>query len=166
MAWHRNELGGDTRLKQDLLCPNRDVLKRLQGLLEQLRSEDAMLNIIVKADAQGSLEALRESIGKIEREGGKIQIVHTAVGGINENDVTLAEVTESVIIGFNVRPEPKARRSAEEAGIQIRTYGIIYELLDDAQEAMTGLLEPESREKVIGQAEVIYWPLGSVRFLD
>jgi len=127
---------------------------RLQGLLEQLRSDDAMLNIIVKADAQGSLEALRESIGKIEREGGKIRIVHTAVGGINEHDVTLAEVTESVIVGFNVRPEPKARKAAEVAGIEIRTYGIIYELLDEIELLLVGQLAPDEEEQVLGTAEV------------
>lgn len=127
---------------------------RLQGLLEQLRSDDAMLNVIVKADAQGSLEALRDSISKIERDGGQIQIVHTAVGGINENDVTLAEVTDSVIVGFNVRPEPKARKSAEEAGIQIRTYSIIYELLDEIEQLLVGQLAPDQLEQVLGTAEV------------
>lgn len=127
---------------------------RLQGLLEQLRSEDATLNVIIKADAQGSLEALRESIGKIEREGGKIQIVHTAVGGINENDVTLAEVTEAVIVGFNVRPEPKARRAAEQAGVEVRTYGIIYELLDEIEQLLVGQLAPDEEEVVLGTAEV------------
>jgi translation initiation factor IF-2 len=127
---------------------------RLQGLLEQLRSDDAQLNVIVKADAQGSLEALRESIGKIEREGGQIQIVHTAVGGINENDVTLAEVTEAVIVGFNVRPEPKARRAAEEAGVEVRTYGIIYELLDEIEQMLVGQLAPDEEEVVLGTAEV------------
>lgn len=127
---------------------------RLQGLLEQLRSEDTELNLIVKADAQGSLEALRESIGKIEREGGKIQIVHTAVGGINENDVTLAEVTEAVIIGFNVRPEPKARKAAEAAGVEIRTYGVIYELLDEIEQMLVGQLAPAEEEAVLGTAEV------------
>lgn len=127
---------------------------RLQGLLEQLRSEDATLNVIVKADAQGSLEAIRESIAKIEREGGKIQIVHTAVGGISENDVTLAEVTEAVIVGFNVRPEPKARRAAEEAGVEVRTYGIIYELLDEIEQLLVGQLAPDEEEIVLGTAEV------------
>jgi translation initiation factor IF-2 len=127
---------------------------RLQGLLDQLRSEDATLNIIIKADAQGSLEALRESISKIEREGGKIQIIHTAVGGINENDVTLAEVTEAVIVGFNVRPEPKARRAAESAGVEVRTYGIIYELLEEIEQLLVGQLAPEQEEVVLGTAEV------------
>ncbi|HEY6627621.1 MAG TPA: translation initiation factor IF-2 [Acidimicrobiia bacterium] len=127
---------------------------RLQSLLDQLRTDEAHLNLIVKADAQGSLEALRESIGKIEREGGKIQIVHGAVGGINENDVTLAEVTESVIVGFNVRPEPKARKAAEQAGIEIRTYGIIYEMLDDVELLLVGQLAPVEHEQVLGTAEV------------
>ncbi len=127
---------------------------RLQSLLDQLRTDEATLNLIVKADAQGSLEALRESIVKIEREGGKIQIVHGAVGGINENDVTLAEVTESVVVGFNVRPEPKARKAAEEAGIEIRTYGIIYELLDEIEQLLVGQLAPEEHEQVLGTAEV------------
>ncbi len=127
---------------------------RLQGLLDQLRNEDATLNVIVKADAQGSLEALRESIGKIEREGGQIQIVHTAVGGINENDVTLAEVTEAVIVGFNVRPEPKTRRAAEEAGVEIRSYAIIYELLDELEAMLVGQLAPDQLEEVLGTAEV------------
>ncbi|HVR79475.1 MAG TPA: translation initiation factor IF-2 [Acidimicrobiia bacterium] len=127
---------------------------RLQGLLDQLRSEEATLNVIVKADAQGSLEALRDSIPKIEREGGKIQLVHGAIGGINENDVSLAEVTNSVIVGFNVRPEPKARKSAEQAGVEIRTYGIIYELLDDIELLLVGQLAPEEHEQVLGTAEV------------
>jgi len=127
---------------------------RLEGLLEQLRSEEATLNVIIKADAQGSLEALRESIAKIGREGGKIQIVHTAVGGINENDVILAEVTEAVIVGFNVRPEPKARRAAEEAGVEVRTYGIIYELLDEIEQLLVGQLAPKREEVVLGTAEV------------
>ena len=127
---------------------------RLQGLLDKLRSEDATLNVIVKADAQGSLEALRDSIGKIEREGGKIQIIHSAVGGISENDVTLAEVTESVIVGFNVRPEPKARKASEQAGIEIRSYGIIYELLDDIEQLLVGRLAPEEQEQILGTAEI------------
>ncbi|MGH8872321.1 MAG: translation initiation factor IF-2 [Acidimicrobiia bacterium] len=127
---------------------------RLQTLLDQLRTEEATLNVIIKADAQGSLEALRDSISKIEREGGKIQMLHGAVGGINENDVTLAEVTESVIVGFNVRPEPKARKAAEAANVEIRTYGIIYELLDDIEQMLVGQLAPEEQEQVLGTAEV------------
>jgi translation initiation factor IF-2 len=146
-----------TEREQELKTANQAVPSardRLQSLLDQLRTDEAHLNLIVKADAHGSLEALRESIVKIEREGGKIQIVHGAVGGINENDVTLAEVTESVIVGFNVRPEPKARKAAEQAGIEIRTYGIIYELLDDVELLLVGQLAPVEHEQVLGTAEV------------
>jgi translation initiation factor IF-2 len=146
-----------TEREQELKTANQAVPSardRLQSLLDQLRTDEAHLNLIVKADAQGSLEALRESIVKIEREGGKIQIVHGAVGGINENDVTLAEVTESVIVGFNVRPEPKARKAAEQAGIEIRTYGIIYEMLDDVELLLVGQLAPVEHEQVLGTAEV------------
>ncbi len=127
---------------------------RLQGLLEQLRSDDATLNVIIKADAQGSLEALRESISKIEREGGNIQIIHTAVGGVNENDVMLAEVTEAVIVGFNVRPDPKSRKAAEQSGVEIRTYGVIYELLEEVEQLLVGQLAPDREEQVLGTAEV------------
>ena len=128
--------------------------ERLQGLLEQLRAEETELRIVLKADAHGSLEALRESLAKIKREDGRIDIVHGAVGGINENDVTLAEVTGAVIVGFNVRPEGKARRAAEESGIQILTYSIIYELLDEIEQMLVGKLEPEKQEVVLGEAEV------------
>lgn len=145
------ERGQELKMANQAVPSARD---RLQSLLDQLRTDEAHLNLIVKADAQGSLEALRESIAKIEREGGKIQIVHGAVGGINENDVTLAEVTESVIIGFNVRPEPKARKAAEQAGIEIRTYGIIYEMLDDVEQLLVGQLAPVEHEQVLGTAEV------------
>jgi len=127
---------------------------RLQGLLEQLRSEDTELRVILKTDAHGSLEALKESIAKITREDGRIDVVHGAVGGVNENDVTLAEVTGAVIVGFNVRPDPKARRSAEQEGIEIRTYGIIYELLDDLEAMLVGNLTPDQEEVVLGSAEV------------
>ncbi len=128
--------------------------ERLQNLLDQLRTEEAELRVILKADAHGSLEALRDSIAKITREGGHIEVVHGAVGGINENDVTLAEVTDAIIVGFNVRPEGKARRAAEAKGIQIRTYGIIYELLDDIEQLLVGELAPEEHEIVLGSAEV------------
>ncbi|MEX1006134.1 MAG: translation initiation factor IF-2 [Acidimicrobiia bacterium] len=128
--------------------------ERLQGLLEQLRSEDTELRVILKTDAHGSLEALKEAIAKITREDGRIDVLHGAVGGINENDVTLAEVTGAIIVGFNVRPDPKARRSAEETGIEIRTYGIIYELLDELEAMLVGRLSPDHEEVVLGSAEV------------
>ena len=128
--------------------------ERLQSLLQQLRSEETELRIIIKADAHGSVEALRESVSKITRHEGRVDIVHSAVGGINENDVTLAEVTGSVIVGFNVRPDGKARKAAEAKGIEIRTYGIIYELLDELEKLLVGKLAPDIEEVVLGTAEV------------
>jgi translation initiation factor IF-2 len=129
--------------------------ERLAALLEQLRTADeAELRVIVKADAHGSLEAIREALSKISREGGKIVIVHGAVGGISENDVSLADVTEAVIVGFNVRPDAKSRRAAEAQGIEIRTYRVIYEMLDDIEQMLVGRLAPEEVEQVLGSAEV------------
>ena len=128
--------------------------ERLANLLEQLRAEEAELRIVLKADAHGSLEALRESLAKIKREGGRIEIMHGAIGGINENDVKLAEVTEAVVIGFNVRPDGKTRRLAEYKGIEIRTYGIIYELLEEIEAMLVGRLAPDEVEAVLGTAEV------------
>jgi len=128
--------------------------ERLANLLEQLRADEAELRVILKADAHGSLEALRESLGKIKREGGRIEIMHGAIGGINENDVKLAEVTEAVVIGFNVRPDGKTRRLAESKGIEIRTYGIIYELLEEIEAMLVGRLAPDEVEVVLGTAEV------------
>jgi translation initiation factor IF-2 len=128
--------------------------ERLQSLLDQLRSEETELRVILKADAHGSLEALRDSIAKITRDDASIDVVHGAVGGISENDITLAEVTGSVVVGFNVRPDGKARRAAEAQGVEIRTYGIIYELLDELEQMLVGRLAPEEREVVLGTAEV------------
>jgi len=100
------------------------------------------------------LEAIRDALAKIGREGGKIVIVHGAVGAINENDVSLADVTGAVIVGFNVRPDGKTRRAAEEQGIEIRTYRVIYEMLDDIEQMLVGRLAPEEIEQVLGTAEV------------
>ncbi len=131
------------------------ALERLEQLLESLRTQDeAELRLIVKTDTHGSLEAVKESIGKIGREGGRITIIHAAVGGISENDVALAEVTESIIVGFNVRPDGKARKAAEQKGIEIRTYRVIYELLDEIEQMLVGRLAPEEVERVLGTAEV------------
>ncbi len=129
--------------------------ERLAALLDQLRTADeAELRVIIKADAHGSLEAIRDALSKIGREGGKIVIVHGAVGGISENDVSLADVTGAVIVGFNVRPDGKSRRAAEEHGIEIRTYRVIYEMLDDIEQMLVGKLAPEEVEQVLGAAEV------------
>jgi translation initiation factor IF-2 len=112
------------------------------------------LNLIIKADVQGSVEAIRDSMLKLGNAEVKVSVVHAMAGAINESDVMLADTTGSIIIGFNVRPDTNARALAEKNGIDIRTYRIIYEALDDVQKAIKGMLEPKFREQYLGKAEV------------
>jgi translation initiation factor IF-2 len=128
---------------------------KLEDIFNQIQSgETATLNLILKADVQGSLEAVTESLRKLDRPEVELTFVHRAVGGITENDITLASTTNATIIGFNVRPDRKARDAAEAADVEIRTYEIIYKLLEDIEQAMVGMLEPEFEEVVTGEAEV------------
>ncbi|HXQ18030.1 MAG TPA: translation initiation factor IF-2 [Acidimicrobiales bacterium] len=128
---------------------------RLEDLFEQIqRGETATLNIVLKADVQGSLEAATESLRKLEREDVKLSFVRRGVGGITENDVQLARASSATIIGFNVRPDRRAREMAEENHVEIRTYEIIYKLLEDIEAAMLGMLAPKYEEIVTGEAEV------------
>jgi translation initiation factor IF-2 len=128
---------------------------RLEDIFNQIQSgETATLNLILKADVQGSLEAVTESLRKLDRPEVELTFVHRAVGAITENDITLAATTNATIIGFNVRPDRKARDAAESAGVEIRTYEIIYKLLEDIEQAMVGMLAPEYEEVVTGEAEV------------
>ena len=122
--------------------------------LEQLQATEGELRLVVKGDLHGSVETLREAIGKIKREKGRISIVHSAVGGVNLNDVNLSDVTGAVIVGFNVRAESKAAREAQQRGIEIRFYSVIYELLDDVEQMLVGKLAPERHEEILGTAEV------------
>jgi translation initiation factor IF-2 len=110
--------------------------------------------MVAKADVNGSLEAVTESLRRLERDEVKIRFVHRAVGGITENDIQLAAASNATIIGFNVRPDRKARELAEEENVEIRTYEIIYELLEDVEAAMIGMLAPKFEEIVTGDAEV------------
>jgi len=129
--------------------------ERMSQLLEELRTaEDAELRLIIKADVTGSLEAIRDKVSEIGREGGKLTIVASAVGGITESDVLLADASQAVIIGFNVRPDSKSRKAAEAAGVEVRTYRIIYELLDEIEQMLVGQLAPEEVEDLLGVAEV------------
>jgi translation initiation factor IF-2 len=112
------------------------------------------LNIVLKADVSGSLEALQDEIAKVPQEQVRINIIRSAPGGINESDVMLAAASEAVIIGFNVRPLVDARRAAESEGIEIRTYSVIYKVTEDLRAAMEGMLEPEEVEEALGQAEI------------
>jgi translation initiation factor IF-2 len=128
---------------------------KLEDIFSQIQSgEVATLNLVVKADVHGSLEAVSESLRKLERDEVKLAFVHRAVGGITENDITLAAATNATLIGFNVRPDRKARELAESEGVEIRTYEIIYKLLEDIEAAMVGMLAPEFEEVVTGEAEV------------
>ena len=112
------------------------------------------LNIVIKSDVQGSMEALRFSLDKLAGAKVKVSVIHAGVGGISESDVMLASASSAVIIGFNVRPEPKASDLAEREGVDIRLYSVIYEVVDDVKKAMEGLLEPTLKETVLGRAEV------------
>ena len=128
---------------------------RLEDLFEQIqRGETATLNVVLKADVQGSLEACTESLRKLERDDVKLVIVHRGVGGITENDVQLAKASTATIIGFNVRPDRRSREMAEVEGVEIRTYEIIYKLIEEIEAAMLGLLSPVFEEVVTGEAEV------------
>jgi translation initiation factor IF-2 len=128
---------------------------RLEDIFEQIQAgETATLNLIVKADVTGSLEAVTESLRKLERPDVRLSFVLRGVGGITNRDIQLAAASNATIIGFNVRPDRKARELAELEDVEIRTYEIIYQLLEDIENAMVGLLAPEFEEVVTGDAEV------------
>ncbi len=127
----------------------------LDNLFEQMSQGDIKeLNLIVKADVQGTVEAMAASLMKIEVEGAKVKIIHTGAGAINESDITLAAASNAIVIGFNVRPDANAARAAEEEGVEIRLHRVIYKAIEEIEAAMKGLLDPEYEEKVIGLAEV------------
>jgi len=127
----------------------------LDDLFSQIQAGQVKdLNIVVKADVQGSVEALRGSLDKLTNEEVRVRIIHTGVGAINESDVMLASASNAIIIGFNVRPDTSAKSTAESEGVDIRTYSVIYSAIDDISAAMKGMLDPEFIEKVIGHAEI------------
>lgn len=127
----------------------------LENLFDSLEEgELKSVNVIIKADVQGSAEALAASLEKIEVEGVKIDIIHTGVGAINESDITLASASSAIIIGFNVRPTVQAKESASREEVDIRTHRVIYNAIDEIEAAMTGMLDPEFEEKVTGQVTV------------
>lgn len=127
----------------------------LDNLFEQMsQGEMKELNIIVKADVQGTVEAMASSLMKIEVEGVNVKIIHTGAGAITESDITLAAASNAIVIGFNVRPDVNAKRAAEEEGVDIRLHRVLYKAIEEIEAAMKGLLDPEYEEKIIGQAEV------------
>jgi translation initiation factor IF-2 len=127
----------------------------LSELYEQInRGEVKELGLIVKGDVQGSIEALIDALNKITSDAVSLKVIHNAVGGINEGDVMLASASNAIVLGFNVRPETKAKTLAEKEGVDIRLYNVIYNLVDDIKNAMEGLLEPVISEETLGRAEV------------
>ena len=112
------------------------------------------LNIVLKGDVQGSVEALLGEIQKIQHAEVRVTVIHTGVGGITENDVNLASASDALVVGFNVRPSAEARQLAEREGVDIRTYRVIYQLTEDIQKALVGMLSPVSTEETLGEAEV------------
>ncbi len=128
---------------------------KLEDIFSQIQAgEVATLNVIIKSDVHGSLEAVTESLRKLERDDVRAAFVHRAVGAITENDIALAAATNATLIGFNVRPDRKVRDTAAAEGVEIRTYEIIYKLIEDIEKAMKGMLAPEFEEVVTGEAEV------------
>lgn len=145
-----------TRLQKERLAA---MAKRRKLTLDDLyakikEGEVRELNMIIKGDVQGSVEATRDALERITHPQVKVKVIHTAVGGINESDVMLAAASNAIIIGFNVRPETKASHTAEKEGVDIRLYNIIYEAIEDVKKALEGLLEPTFKEKILGRAEV------------
>ncbi|MBC1914716.1 translation initiation factor IF-2 [Listeria seeligeri] len=147
---------GETRASRALVA-QRSATNRvsLDNLFEHMKAgEMKEVNVIIKADVQGSVEALAASLRKIDVEGVNVKIIHTAVGAINESDITLAAASNAIVIGFNVRPTTQAREAAENESVDIRLHRVIYKAIDEIEAAMKGMLDPEFQEKIIGQAQV------------
>ncbi|MEH7177174.1 translation initiation factor IF-2 [Neobacillus vireti] len=147
---------GEARAQQALAVQRGEKsIVSLENLFEQLKQGEMKdLNIILKADVQGSAEAVAASLQKIDVEGVNIRIIHSGAGAINESDITLASASNAIVIGFNVRPDVNAKRAAEQEKVDVRLHSIIYKVIEEIESAMKGMLDPEFKEKVIGQAEI------------
>jgi translation initiation factor IF-2 len=138
--------------EQELASTSKISLDQLYARLQE--GEVQELKVIIKADVQGSVEAVRDSLVKLSTDACRLVVIHTAVGGINESDVSLASASDAIILGFNVRTESKAASLAETEGVDIRFYNVIYDAVNDIRDAMEGLLAPTLREKELGKVEV------------
>jgi translation initiation factor IF-2 len=148
VADHRREKHREANLIKTSKVSLEDLYRQVQaGATKELR-------VVVKADVQGSVEALSDALARLSADEVRLAVLHASVGGITESDVMLASASNAVVIGFNVRPEAKATQAAEREGVDLRLYTIIYEALNDVRDAMEGLLEPTLREKTVGRAEV------------
>lgn len=148
IAERRSEKRREVELKKTARVSLDDLFKQIQ------EGEVRDLNIIIKADVQGSVEALRDALLKLEQEEVRLQVIHGGVGAVAESDIMLASASNAIIIGFNIRPDANARKAAERENVDIRLYRVIYEAIDDMKAAMKGMLAPKFREVVLGQAEV------------
>src|SRR6476646_3129255 len=143
------------RLRREQLAQRSKRGVSLESLFSQLQEGIVQdLNIVLKADVQGSIEALLGELGKIQHSEVRVNVIHTGVGGITENDINLASASNALVIGFNVRPSAEARVLAEREGVDIRTYRVIYQLTDEIQQALVGMLSPVQTEETLGEAEV------------
>ena len=141
-------------LKEKLLEDTK-VKMSLDDLFSQIKAGNVKeLNVIVKADVQGSVEAIRQSLEKLSNEEVVVKVIHGGVGAVTESDVSLASASNAIIIGFNVRPDNMAKNIAERENVDLRLYKVIYNAIEDVQAAMKGMLDPTYEEKVIGHAEV------------
>jgi translation initiation factor IF-2 len=146
----------ETRLKSEQLARRQARKVTLEEVFERAREGQLKeLNIVLKADVAGSLEALEDEIAKLPQEQVPVNVIHAQTGGINESDVMLASASDAVVIGFNVRPLAEARRAAEREGVDIRTYTVIYKVTEELRAAMEGMLEPEEVEETLGGAEIL-----------
>jgi translation initiation factor IF-2 len=143
------------RLRREQLAQRPRRLVSLETLYEDLQvGEVQELNLVLKGDVQGSVEALLGELAKIQHSEVRVNVIHTGVGGITENDVNLASASNALVVGFNVRPSAEARQLAEREGVDIRTYRVIYQLTEDIQQALVGMLSPVKTEETLGEAEV------------
>ena len=146
----------ETRLKTEALARRQPRKVTLEEVFEKARQGDLQeLNIVLKADVAGSLEALEDEIAKVPQDQIAVNVIHAQTGGINESDVMLASASDAIVVGFNVRPLAEARRAADREGVDIRTYTVIYKVTEELRAAMEGMLEPEEVEQSLGQADVL-----------
>ena len=152
MAKHLIERRKRQEREKELNATSRVTLDNLFSQMEEGKLKQ--LNLIVKADVQGSVEAVKQSLEKLSNDEVKVKVIHSNVGGVTESDVTLAKVSNAIIIAFNVRPEPIAKEQAEKEEVEIKTYSVIYNAIEDVEAAMKGMLDPVYKEVIIGNAEV------------
>lgn len=147
---------GEARQQKSIVNKRSDRARvSLDDLFEQIKQGEVKeINLVLKADVQGSVEALASSLSKIEVEGAKVKIIHTGVGAIAESDIILASASNGIVIGFNVRPDVNAKKAADSENVDVRLHRVIYKVIEEIESAMKGMLDPEYEEKIIGQAEV------------